>query len=217
MQVGIPNIELRKQTNMYLVYDMDACLWDQEMYEMSALPDRKVMGDLNGRGEGVIGVMSGRDKISLHKGALISLQEHYDNKYPGMKIAMASSADTPFAEKIGRAALKMLEVVPGVTVWDVCMRDWNGNDVNQIGRQPPLSSNKSKTHFPILREKTGIRYDRMLFFDDCNWGDHCGMVEQFCKEENGKSPATVRTPRGLGENEWRQGLKVYAQKNGGSS
>lgn len=100
-----------------LVYDMDACLWDQEMYTMSSMPEKKVMGDLNGRGEGVIGVMSGRDKISLHEGSLISLQEHYDGKYPGMKIAMASSADTPFAEKVGRASLKILEVVPGVTVW----------------------------------------------------------------------------------------------------
>lgn len=197
------------------VYDMDACLWDQEMYTMSALPDRKVMGDLNGRGEGVIGVMSGGDKISLHKGSLISLQEHFDGKYPGMKVALASSADTPFAEKVGRKALKMLEVVPGVTVWDILMRDWDGVDVNQIGRQPPLSSNKSKTHFPFLREKTGIRYDRMLFFDDCNWGDHCLMVEQNCKEEDtGKGPVTVRTPSGLGEREWRLGLKLYAQRNG---
>ena len=172
------------------------------------------MGDLNSRGKGVIGVMSGHNKISLHKGSLISLQEHHDNKYPGMKIAMASSADTPFAEKVGRASLKMLEVVPGVTVWDILMRDWDGVDVNQIGRQPPLSSNKSMTHFPFLKEQTGIRYDRMLFFDDCNWGDHCGMVEQNCKEEDtGLGPATVRIPRGLGENEWRHGLKVYAQRN----
>ena len=94
-------------------------------------------------------------------------QEHWDGKYPNMKIAMASSADTPFAEKVGRASLKLLEVVPGVTVWDICMRDWDGEDVNQIGRQPPLSSNKSMTHFPFLRERTGIRYDKMLFFDDC--------------------------------------------------
>lgn len=83
-----------------LVYDMDACLWDKEMYEMSSLPSSTVMGDLNGRGEGVVGVMSGRDKISLHKGSLISLQEHHDGKYPGMKIAMASSADTPFAGEL---------------------------------------------------------------------------------------------------------------------
>lgn len=93
------------------------------------------------------------------------------------------------------------------------MRDWDGKDVNQIGRQPPLSSNKSKTHFPFLRKLTGIRYDRMLFFDDCNWGDHCGMVEQNCREEdNGLGPVTVRTPRGLRENEWRQGLSKYGQR-----
>jgi magnesium-dependent phosphatase 1 len=196
------------------VYDMDACLWDQEMYTMRSMPGKKVMGNLNGRGEGVIGVMSGGDKISLHKGSLISLQEHNDGKYPGMKIAMASSADTPFAEKVGRASLKMLEVVPGVTVWDILMRDWDGRDVNQIGRQPPLSSNKSKTHFPLLRKETGIRYDRMLFFDDCNWGDHCGMVEQNCREEDtGLAPVTVRTPRGLGEAEWREGLKKCAERN----
>ena len=35
----------------------------------------------------------------------------------------------------------------------------------QIGRTPPLSSNKSKTHFPILHKNTGIPYSGMLFFD----------------------------------------------------
>ena len=193
------------------VFDLDACFWDQEMYEMRALPSGKVMGDLNGRGEGVIGVMSGRDKISLHKGSLIALQEHADGVYPGMKIALASSADTPFAEQIGRATLKMLEVFPGMTVWDLLMRDWDGIDVNQIGRQPPLSPNKAKSHFPRLREATGVRYDRMLFFDDCIWGDHCGMVAAACKEpDTGKSVVTVTTPDGLGEKEWRKGIELYA-------
>jgi magnesium-dependent phosphatase 1 len=55
------------------------------------------------------------------------------------------------------------EVIPGMTVWDlVCGRDWDGRDVNQIGRQPPLSSNKAATHFPLLKKATGIRYDRMV-------------------------------------------------------
>ena len=31
-----------------VVFDLDACFWDQEMYEMSALPEKTVMGDLNG-------------------------------------------------------------------------------------------------------------------------------------------------------------------------
>ena len=146
------------------------------MFEMPSIPSDTdiVKGDLNGRGEGVIGVMSGRNKISLHQGSLLALQKHYDGDFPGMKVAFASSADTPYAEKIGRASLKLLEVVPGTTVWDLVVgRDWEGSDVNQIGRQPPLSSNKARSHFPFLRELTDIRYDRMLFFDDCNWGKCC--------------------------------------------
>ena len=196
-----------------VVFDLDACLWDQEMYEMSAMPSSTVKGDLNGKGEGVIGVMSGRKKISLHKGSLIALQEHAEGRlYPGMKIALASSADTPFAEQVGRATLKLLEVVPGMTVWDLLMRDWNNIDVNQIGRQPPLSSNKAQTHFPRLKEATNIRYDRMLFFDDCNWGDHCGMVAKACTEgDTGKGVVTQRTPHGLGEREWRNGINAYAK------
>lgn len=131
-RVGIDYPEL-------VVFDLDACFWDQEMYELSHLPDRTAKGDLNGKGEGVIGAYSGRTKISMHPGSLIALQEHADNKYPGMKVCFASSADTPLAERIGRATLKILEVVPGMTVWDLVMRDWDNEDVNQIGRQPPLS------------------------------------------------------------------------------
>ena len=59
------------------VFDLDACMWDKEMFQMDEIPTANdaVRGDLNGRGEGVKGVMSGRDRISLHAGALIALQE----------------------------------------------------------------------------------------------------------------------------------------------
>lgn len=197
------------------VFDLDACLWDKEMFEMGAIPNAPadaVVGDLNGRGQGVTGVMSDGDKISLHKGALTALQEHADGRYPGMKVALASSANTPFAVQIGRKSLTMLEVLPGLTVWDLLMRDSDGVDVNQIGRQPPLSPNKAATHFPRLREATGIGFDRMLFFDDCNWGDHCGMVAAQCKEANGLGVVTMRTPRGLGVSEWREGMHAYASE-----
>jgi magnesium-dependent phosphatase 1 len=198
------------------VFDLDACFWDQEMYEMGVVPtsDDTVMGDLNGRGEGVIGVMSGRNEIRMHPGSLLALQHHFDQKYGNMKVAFASSADTPFAEKVGRATLKLLEVVPGTTVWDLVVgRDWSGRDINQIGRQPPLSSNKSETHFPILKQITGIRYDEMLFFDDCNWGDHCGMVSSRCREtDTNLGPATVRTPNGLRVNDWEKGLEIFSMQ-----
>eukprot|EP00579_Thalassiosira_antarctica_P002216 CAMPEP_0201870280 /NCGR_PEP_ID=MMETSP0902-20130614/3441_1 /ASSEMBLY_ACC=CAM_ASM_000551 /TAXON_ID=420261 /ORGANISM="Thalassiosira antarctica, Strain CCMP982" /LENGTH=222 /DNA_ID=CAMNT_0048395869 /DNA_START=164 /DNA_END=832 /DNA_ORIENTATION=+ len=197
------------------VFDLDACFWDQEMYTLSKVPDESniIKGDLNGHGDGVVAVISGRKRISLHKGSLLALQSHHELKYPDMKVCFASSADTPLAEQIGRATLKLLEVVPGTTVWDLVVgRDWKGEDVNQIGRQPPLSSNKSATHFPILRELTRVRYDRMLFFDDCQWGDHCGDVERACKESaTGRSPVTIRTPYGLGVDEWADGLDKYAK------
>ena len=184
------------------------------MYEMPKVPTEKdiVKGDLNGHGEGVVGVLSGGHQISMHPGSMQAMQDHLDGKFPGMKVAFASSADTPKAEKIGRATLQLLEVVPGVTVWDVVVgRDWEGVDVNQIGRQPPLSSNKARSHFPFLKEATRIRYDNMLFFDDCLWGDHCGMVAAQCKEsDTGWGPATIRTPSGLRVDDWKRGLEVYA-------
>lgn len=194
-----------------LVFDLDACLWDKEMFEMEAIPTESdaVFGDLNGRGTGCVGVMSAGDKISLHRGALLALQEHADGRYPGMRVALASSANTPFAERVGRKALTMLEVLPGLTVWDLLMRDWDGVDVNQIGRQPPLSPNKAETHFPFLRKATGIGFDQMLFFDDCNWSDHCAMVADQCKEASGFGVVTLRTPRGLGVDEWRAGLEAW--------
>ena len=32
---------------------------------------------------------------------------------------------------------------------------------------------------------TGVPYDRMLFFDDCNWSDNCRDVETRCLEASG--------------------------------
>ena len=163
------------------------------------------MGDLNGRGEGVVGVHSGGDIIRLFPGALVALQECADGKYPGMRLAVASSADTPLAERIGRAAMGILEVLPGVTLKEVLTADFEDGRNLQIGRQPPLSSDKSRTHFPTLKEATGVEYDGMLFFDDSNWSNHCAIVEKNCE-----GVVVQRTPRGMTEAEFRNGLKKYA-------
>ena len=65
-------------------------------------------------------------------------------------------ADTPLAVSIGRKAMSMLEVDAGVTVRQVFAKGWpEGFEGNlQIGRSPPLSSDKAVTHFPILH----VRY-----------------------------------------------------------
>ena len=200
------------------VFDLDACFWDEEMYTLRDIvdPARSVRGDLgNGVGEGVVSAMSGNTAITINPGALRALQDFHAGKYQGMRIAAASSADTPLAVRIGRSALDVLEIVPGVTARAVFAIGWpEGFDGNmQIGRTPPLSSNKSQTHFPILRRETGVGYDRMLFFDDCNWGDHCAAVANGCRDEmTGLGPVVVRTPRGLQVAEWEKGLELYQER-----
>eukprot|EP00976_Prorocentrum_cordatum_P093727 1189502-Prorocentrum_minimum.AAC.1 len=147
------------------------------------------------------------------KVTLLCAQEYHAGSYPGMRIAAASSADTPFAVKVGRKALTILEVVPGVSVWDVFAKAEKDDGNMQIGRTPPLSSDKSSTHFPILRSNTGVEYDKMLFFDDCNWGDHCGKVASRCRTDaSGSGPVTVRTPLGLQKDDWLKGLELYANR-----
>ena len=201
-----------------VVVDLDACLWNREMFTLRVVVDRTnpVLGPLGPDGAlGVVGARSGNDVISLHPGALQALRKVHSGEYPGMRCATASSADTPLAVKIGRSALDLLEVVPGVTVREVLATGFpDGFEGNlQIGRTPPLSSNKAATHFPFLRENTQVPFDKMLFFDDCNWGDHCAAVGDGCREKkNNQGPVTVRTPNGLQVGDWERGLEAYKER-----
>ena len=69
---------------------------------------------LSKQGKGVIGVKSGGQVIKIFPGALRVLQAIHAGKYPGpMRLATASSADTPRAVQIGKAAMAILEIVPG--------------------------------------------------------------------------------------------------------
>lgn len=191
-----------------VVLDLDMCVWSPEMYTLSDDCDRPMRGDLEGRGEGVVGVQSGLDTIRIFPGAIRALQDCHDHLIPaGMRLAVASSADTPRAVAIGRQAMEMLEILPGVTLLDVLRMGWDRqSDVNlKVGRTAPLSSDKSRTHFPLLREGTGIPYEEMLFFDDSLWSDHCGIVERNCK-----GVVTVRTPNGLTTEKWMQGLEKFS-------
>lgn len=191
-----------------VVLDLDMCVWQPEMYTLSDDCDRPTRGDLAGRGEGVVGVQSGLDTISIFPGALCALQDCHDHLIPaGMRLSVASSADTPRAVAIGRQAMGLLEVLPGVTLRDVLGMGWDGrDDVNlKVGRSAPLSSDKSRTHFPLLREGTGVPYAEMLFFDDSLWSDHCGIVERNCA-----GVVAVRTPKGLTTELWMEGLRKFA-------
>jgi magnesium-dependent phosphatase 1 len=191
------------------VLDLDMCVWSPEMYLLSDDCSNPTIGDLSGRGEGVVGINSGYETIRIFPGALEALQDCLDHLIPaGMRLAVASSADTPRAVEIGRQAMSALEIVPGTTLLDVLRMGWDGaDDVNlKVGRSAPLTSDKSQTHFPLLRDETGIPYDEMVFWDDSVWSDHCEMVARNCK-----GVVTVRTPKGLTMQKWVAGLEKFSE------
>lgn len=157
------------------VFDLDECLYHPEMYTLGSVPTEPVYGNLGGgHGEGVVGAKNADGVVvSLYDHAREVLQDIHaqrDTTYAGMRLAAASSADTPFAASCGRASLAILEVVPGLTVeefFGVGHEDTDGGHM-QIGRTPPLSADKT-THFRLIKASTGVEYHRMVFFDDCNW------------------------------------------------
>ena len=137
-----------------IVFDLDMCLWSPEMYTLDAVPSSDAVvigrlldhhdhhGDDDATTHGVVGVKSGDEVVRLFPDALKVLQRYWNNEYgSNVRIAAASSADTPFAVKIARASMSLLEIVPGVTMRQVFSKgfpaDFEGNV--QIGRTPPLS------------------------------------------------------------------------------
>jgi len=70
-----------------------------------------------------------------------------------------------------------------------------------------VSSPRTRQHtFVNSKKETGILFDEMLFYDDCNWGDNCLVVERGCP-----GVVTQKTPNGMTEKEFRLGLEKFAK------
>ena len=203
-----------------VIFDLDDCLWSPETYTL-----RGNMTGVIKENNLITGIKFGYDILSLHDGARAALLEIYESKYDkkciknkdwningNMRVALASSAVTQHAVKCANKAISTIEIASGITVRDVVNRGWNKNIINskghiQIGRSFPLSSDKSKTHIPFIQKATGIPYNEMVFFDDCNWDDNCRMVERNCVGVVGQ-----RTPYGLQVKDWQKGLKKWQKR-----
>lgn len=207
-----------------IVFDLDDCLWTPEMHELYDMPSIPVKGNLdpgaiatNERNlprtaklkrnknkqdgnsfdteMGVVGmkVAGTSQTVYLFDGARRALREiAVDPKYKGVLIAVASSSLEP---TYSHACLKNIEILPGLTMRGMISYD-------EIGRTGHLTSRKT-THFHALHTDSQIPYDDMLFFDDCNWGDHCedlstayGVIGQ-------------RTPNGMQLSEFYEGLDKF--------
>lgn len=194
-----------------IVFDLDDCLWTPEMHELSGKPSIPVEGPLDplnvaGSALGTIGMRvrsrgmwDGNDGecVRLFDGARLALRELALNpKYRGIKLAAASSSLEP---SYSHVCLRGIEVLPGLTLRDMFSYD-------EIGRTGKLSPRKT-THFKQLHKESGVPYEEMLFFDDCNWGDHCADVTRTY------GVVSQRTPSGMRLEEFYTGLEKYRKES----
>ena len=198
-----------------IVFDLDDCLWTPEMHELSGMPSIPVEGPLDpnnpsesplgtiamrvpskrrGRWGGGGGGVDNDEMVELYPGARLALRELALNpKYRHVQIAVASSSLEP---SYSRACIHGIEIVPDVTMKDMIR-------YAQIGREGKLTSRKT-SHLKLIHEESGgVPYGEMLFFDDCNWGDHVGDLNRAL------GVVGVRTPNGLTLEEFHRGLELY--------
>eukprot|EP00501_MAST-03F_sp_TOSAG23-6_P001549 GSMAST32.ASY1.ANO1.1613.1 assembled CDS len=175
-----------------VVFDLDMCMWSPEMYELSGPPKTPVYGASSGL---VVGASNGKETVRLFEGARIALNELRTRpELSTVRVAAASSTEEP---EFAKFVLNTIELSPGVLMEHVF-------SFLAIGRRSGGLTSDKRTHFKKISEISGIPYSEMLFFDDCNWGDHVGKLHQQL------GVVGVRTPSGLQENEWRDGLKLFS-------
>ncbi len=205
-----------------IVFDLDDCLWTPEMHELYGMPSVPVKGNLDpdavkhsdskrilpdrtaktkkqaineGNEVGTTGmkVPGTSQTVYLFDGARRALRElALDPKFKDVLVAVASTSLEP---SYSHKCLDHIQILPHVTMRDMISYD-------EIGRSGHLTSRKT-THFEALHYASQVPYNEMLFFDDCNWQDHCEDVSRSF------GVTSQRTPNGLKLNEFHTGLDKY--------
>ncbi|CAM9387145.1 unnamed protein product [Scytosiphon promiscuus] len=166
-----------------VVFDCDMCLWEPELFELRSPPTRL--------DEASNSILAGPDRLKMFKGAELALQElSTQERFSDTQVAVASSTSR---REWALTCLGLLQVSPGVAVGDI------------VKYREIYPDNKAR-HFKSLQAASGIAYEDMLFFDDCNWGDNCRDVEWGCP-----GVVTTKTPNGLTPEKWAEGLAKFAE------
>ena len=180
---------VRRALPALIVFDLDACLWTPEMFELDSAPTSYSAS----KG----GVQAGSDTVRLFPGAASVLRRILTNEggaFTGVKVAVASSTTEP------SYAQRCLEQLP---IFEDGSRAEKVNDMVDYRQIYPGS--KGRQHFPALQRQTNIPFASMLFFDDCTYGDNCADVARACD-----GTTCVRTPSGLTEELFDAGLAAWA-------
>lgn len=171
-----------------IVFDLDACLWHPEMFELDGAPTR-----FDAKADGI--ATTGSDVVRLFPGARNVLHRLLvEPQFQNVQVGVASSTTEP---SYATTCLENLPIDPtgdrGERVADII-------DFREI-----YYGNKGLDHFPQIKQASGVDFQDMIFFDDCIYGDNCGIVARHCP-----GILSVRTPNGLTEKLFEAGLRAFA-------
>jgi magnesium-dependent phosphatase 1 len=140
-------------------------------------------------------VKAGSDVVRLFPGALAVIRTVLADKarFGGVQVAVASSTTRP---AYANACLDKLVIDPdaGTTLGEI------------VQYREIFPGSKGSEHLPNLARKSGLPFSSIVFWDDCIYGDNCGDVARKCE-----GVVCVRTPNGMTENLFEQGLSAFAR------
>lgn len=168
-----------------VVFDLDACCWLPEMYQLwgdsppfSQTSDPAVLRTARGKPVRLLG-----DVRNVWR------QLHAD----GVTVAVASRSDEP--EWARECLLKFVIDDAGTSMWEAA-----GN-----GELVEIYKGSKQGHFRELQRKTSVPFSRMLFFDD----DPANI-----RDVSRLGVTCVLTPHGVTREKYDEGIRAFKEASG---
>eukprot|EP00088_Acartia_fossae_P033049 TRINITY_DN33822_c0_g1_i1.p1 TRINITY_DN33822_c0_g1~~TRINITY_DN33822_c0_g1_i1.p1 ORF type:complete len:186 (+),score=34.41 TRINITY_DN33822_c0_g1_i1:46-603(+) len=165
-----------------LVFDLDGCVWDPEMYELwggGGAPFK----------ENKDGTLSDRAGTRVHLlGDVKKIMNEFvtDEKWKESKICVASSCDEP---SWARECISKFDIGDGLKLKDVF-------DTDNI----EIYKGSKDRHLKAIAKQTGFKLEEMIFFD--NQTNNCHTVA-------GIGVTVVYTPDGVTRSAFEEGLEKF--------
>jgi magnesium-dependent phosphatase 1 len=165
-----------------VAFDLDGTIWSPDMYMLwgggapFTVESDEVLKDCSGQKVKLLGISGGiLDELKTEEG------------WKGVKVAWVSCTDEPtWADE----CMRKFKTPMGMTL------------VERIDEQCIYKANKQK-HFKDLKERTGVEYEEMIFFD--NERGNIASVEKL-------GVTSVYCPDGMTEEVWRRGLREFEER-----